>query len=63
MPDIILNDRVAILSDTYVCLDGHLADDDLINISGIKAKDIMACNDYTENLHKSYGYLRTPEFS
>lgn len=46
-----------------VCLDSHLADDYEANSSGIKVEDKMVCNDYPGNEHKSYGYLRTPEFS
>jgi hypothetical protein len=47
----------------FVCLDSHLADDYSSNSFSIKVKDVMVCNDYPNNEHKSYGYLRTPEFS
>jgi len=47
----------------FVCLDAHLADDYPANSSGIKVRDVLVCNDYPDNQHKSYGYLRTPEFS
>lgn len=47
----------------FVCLDSHLADDFSRNSFGVKVKDVMVCNDYPNNEHKSYGYLRTPEFS
>ncbi len=46
-----------------VCLDTHLADDYASNHVDIKVKDILVNNDYPNNSHKSYGYLRTPEFS
>jgi len=49
--------------DDYVCLDSHLADDYESNSFAVKVKDILVCNDYPKNEHKSYGYLRTPEFS
>ncbi|WP_434361778.1 alpha/beta hydrolase [Parasalinivibrio latis] len=47
----------------FVCLDTHLADDYEANSTKIGVKDILVCNDYPNNEHKSYGYLRTPEFS
>lgn len=47
----------------YVCIDSHLRDDYAVNSSGIRVEDRMVCNDYPDNEHKSYGYLRTPEFS
>ncbi len=47
----------------YVCLDSHLRDDYESNSFGIQVKDVLVCNDYPGNAHKSYGYLRTPEFS
>ncbi len=49
--------------DDFVCLDSHLADDYEPNSFGIHVEDVLVCNDYPENQHKSYGYLRTPEFS
>ncbi|MDD1796147.1 alpha/beta hydrolase [Enterovibrio sp. ZSDZ42] len=47
----------------YVCIDTHLADDYTQNSTNIGVKDYLVCNDYPKNEHKSYGYLRTPEFS
>jgi hypothetical protein len=47
----------------FVALDAHLADDYLPNSFGIQVRDALICNDYPGNEHKSYGYLRTPEFS
>lgn len=47
----------------YVCIDSHLKDDYETNSAGIRVNDVMVCNDYPGNEHKSYGYLRTPEFS
>jgi hypothetical protein len=49
--------------DDLVCLDSHLRDDYASNSSGIKPQDVMVCNDFPGNPHKSYGYLRTPEFT
>ncbi len=49
--------------DDLVCLDSHLGDDYASNSSGISPTDQMICNDFPDNPHKSYGYLRTPEFS
>ena len=54
--------------DDHVALDSHLADDYDPNSAGIKVKDVLVCNEYKgkdgkPNEHKSYGYLRTPEFS
>lgn len=53
-----------------VCADIHLADDYAANQAGIKVKDDVVLNTYhkpgdqeAKNHHKSYGYLRTPEFS
>ena len=56
-----------------VALDVHLHDDYGTNASGIKCEDDLVHNDYRikkkgkkepdRNHHKSYGYLRTPEFS
>lgn len=47
----------------FVCLDSHLRDDYEPNSFSVSVKDILVCNDYPGNEHKSYGYLRTPEFS
>lgn len=47
----------------FVCLDSHLRDDYEPNSFSVKVKDVMVCNDYPGNEHKSYGYLRTPELS
>ncbi len=52
----------------YVALDSHLADDYEGNSAGVKVRDVLVCNEYKgkdkePNQHKSYGYLRTPEFS
>ena len=49
--------------DDFVCLDSHLQDDYEPNSFAVRVKDVMVCNDYPGNEHKSYGYLRTPEFS
>lgn len=49
--------------DDFVCLDSHLQDDYEPNSFAVQVKDVMVCNDYPGNEHKSYGYLRTPEFS
>ncbi len=46
-----------------VAIDSHLQDDYKENSSGIIVQDVMVVNDYPDNEHKSYGYLRTPEFS
>ena len=56
-----------------VALDVHLADDYGENASGVGCEDDLVLNDYRinkpgkkeadRNHHKSYGYLRTPEFS
>lgn len=55
-----------------VALDIHLGDDYKANKDHIKCKDDLVYNDYRikkgksdnrRNHHKSYGYLRTPEFS
>lgn len=46
-----------------VAIDSHVRDDYEENSSGIRVKDILVNNDYPGNPHKSYGYLRTPEFS
>ncbi len=47
----------------FVCIDSHLRDEYERNSASIKVKDVMVCNDYPDNAHKSFGYLRTPEFS
>ncbi len=50
-----------------VALDYKLADNFFENDHGIKPVDFLVVNDYmmngVPNPHKSYGYLRTPEFS
>ncbi len=56
-----------------VALDVHLANDYKPNRDNIKCEDDLVYNDYRvmkrgekdpdRNYHKSYGYLRTPEFS
>ncbi len=46
-----------------VAIDSHLRDDYADNSLGVKVRDILVANDYPKNPHKSYGYLRTPEFS
>ncbi len=46
-----------------VCWDSYLYNDYKPNSRGIKVKDDLVLNDYPGNPHKSYGYLRTPEFS
>lgn len=53
-----------------VAIDVHLQDDYQENASGIRVYDQLVANDYEppgrrdkRNHHKSYGYLRTPEFS
>lgn len=50
-----------------VALNYNLADDFEANDLGVKVKDIIIENDYMvneiRNPHKSYGYLRSPEFS
>ena len=55
-----------------VAIDAHLADDYLEH-HGVRCEDDLVHNDYEilkpggrepdGNHHKSYGYLRTPEFS
>ena len=47
----------------WVCLDTRLGDEYAANGSGVQARDASVWNDYPGNPHKSYGYLRTPEFS
>lgn len=51
-----------------VAIDVHLRDDYGKNAKGIRVEDDLVANDYEtpdkeRNHHKSYGYLRTPEFS
>lgn len=53
-----------------VCIDIHLRDDYQKNKRGVRVEDDLVANDYrapegerNRNHHKSYGYLRTPEFS
>ena len=50
-----------------VALNYNLADDFEANDTGVKVIDNIVVNDYVirgeRNPHKSYGYLRTPEFS
>ena len=56
-----------------VAVDSHLADDYAPNKDGVQVRDDLVLNEFVatkgpddkaaENHHKSYGYLRTPEFS
>ncbi|MCF6333660.1 MAG: GPI inositol-deacylase [Draconibacterium sp.] len=50
-----------------VAFEYHLDNDFSGNSNGIKVRDFVVSNNYTSNgqhnPHKSYGYLRTPEFS
>lgn len=46
-----------------VALDIHLSDDYEENYAGVRVKDDLVMNDWGGINHKSYGYLRTPEFS
>lgn len=46
-----------------VAIDTHLADDYEPNSSGVKVSDDLVLNDWGGIHHKSYGYLRTPEFT
>lgn len=46
-----------------VALDIHLSDDYEENYAGVQVKDDLVMNDWGGINHKSYGYLRTPEFS
>jgi hypothetical protein len=50
----------------YIALDYKLSDDFMPNSKGVKVKDILVTNTYEingiSNPHKSFGYLRTPEF-
>ncbi len=51
----------------HVALNYKLADDFIPNQNGVIAKDFLVNNNYQangiKNPHKSYGYLRTPQFS
>ena len=47
----------------YVALDSHLGDDYKANSGNVRVQDDRVINDYPNNAHKSYGYLRTPELS
>lgn len=49
--------------DDIVAIDSHLRDDYKENSAGVRVDDVLVANDYPGNEHKSYGYLRTPEFS
>ena len=46
-----------------VALDIHLRDDYEANYAGVRVEDDLVMNDWGGINHKSYGYLRTPEFS
>ncbi len=46
-----------------VTLDTRLSDDFEPNSQGVKVVDDRVACDYPDNPHKSYGYLRTPEFA
>ena len=46
-----------------VAIDPRLADDYSANAQGVKVKDDLVLNDWGGIHHKSYGYLRTPEFT
>ncbi len=46
-----------------VAVDIHLRDDYDENYAGVKVRDDLVMNDWGGINHKSYGYLRTPEFS
>ena len=46
-----------------VALDVHLRDDYEANYAGVRVNDDLVMNDWGDISHKSYGYLRTPEFS
>jgi hypothetical protein len=46
-----------------VSIDTHLSDDYEPNDYGVKVKDDLVLNDWGGIHHKSYGYLRTPEFT
>lgn len=46
-----------------VALDSHLSDDYQANDYDVKVADDLVINDWGGIHHKSYGYLRTPEFT
>ena len=46
-----------------VAIDPQLAGDYKANADGVRVKDDLVLNDWGGIHHKSYGYLRTPEFS
>lgn len=46
-----------------VCLDSHLSDEYTKNSSSVVVDDILIANDYEDDPHHVFGYLRTPEFS
>lgn len=46
-----------------VAIDTHLSDDYKANDTGVRVQDDLVLNDWSGIHHKSYGYLRTPEFS
>lgn len=46
-----------------VAVDVYLKDDYEENFSGVKVTDDLVMNDWSGIHHKSYGYLRTPEFT
>jgi len=46
-----------------VALDTHIRDDYGPNANTIRVEDDLIINDWEGNAHKSYGYLRAPEFS
>ncbi|MES9852735.1 MAG: alpha/beta hydrolase [Candidatus Thiodiazotropha sp. L084R] len=46
-----------------VAVDLHLGDDFGPNVKGVRVKDDLVLNDWGGINHKSFGYLRTPEFS
>jgi len=46
-----------------VAIDTHLYDDYEANDLGVRVKDDLVLNDWQAPYHKSYGYLRTPEFT
>jgi pimeloyl-ACP methyl ester carboxylesterase len=46
-----------------VALDTHIRDDYGSNSNNVRVTDDLISNDWEGNAHKSYGYLRTPEFS
>jgi hypothetical protein len=46
-----------------VAIDTHISDDYGINAYGVRVRDDLVLNDWGGINHKSYGYLRTPEFT